>query len=191
RYFDLARKLIQPAAPRLIAVGGLSGTGKSVLARALAPIVAPQPGAVVLRSDVLRKQMFGVANTERLPPSAYTPEFAARVYDTLAERARRTLAQGHSAIVDGVFARDVERDAFARLAADCNVAFTGLFLVADLATRQKRIGNRSGDASDATQEVAAMQEHYNIGHIGWATIDASGTREQTLQRCRDAIAEGR
>lgn len=191
RYFDLARALIQPPTPRLIAVGGLSGTGKTVLARALAPTVAPQPGAVVLRSDVIRKQMLGVADTERLPPSAYTPELAARVYEALAERARRVLAQGHSAIVDGVFARDFERDAFATLARDCNVSLTGLFLVADLATRQARIGGRSSDASDATQEVAALQEHYNIGHMGWTTIDASGTPAQTLQSGRDAIAEGR
>lgn len=191
RYFDLARVLIQPPAPRLIAVGGLSGTGKTVLARTLAPTVAPQPGAVVLRSDVIRKQMFGVADTERLPPSAYTPELAARVYEALAERARRVLAQGHSAIVDGVFARDFERDAFATLARDCNVPLSGLFLVADLATRQARIGGRSSDASDATQEVAALQEHYNIGHMGWTTIDASGTPAQTLQSGRDAIAEGR
>jgi aminoglycoside phosphotransferase family enzyme/predicted kinase len=191
RYFDLARALIQPPAPRLIAVGGLSGTGKTVLARALAPTVAPQPGAVVLRSDVIRKQMFGVADMERLPPSAYTPELAERVYATLAERARRVLAQGHSAIVDGVFARDFERDATVTLARECNVPLTGLFLVADLATRQARIGGRSSDASDATQEVAALQEHYNIGHIGWATIDASGTQAQTLQSCQDTIAEGR
>ncbi|MET4388040.1 aminoglycoside phosphotransferase family enzyme/predicted kinase [Bradyrhizobium sp. F1.4.3] len=190
-YFDLARALIRPPAPRLIAVGGLSGTGKTVLARALAPAVAPQPGAVVLRSDAIRKQMSGVRDTDRLPPSAYTPELAERVYQALAQRARRVLAQGHSAIVDGVFARDFERDAFAALARECNVPLAGLFLVADLATRQARIGGRRGDASDATQEVAALQEHYNIGHIGWATIDASGTQEQTLQSCRDAIAEGR
>jgi hypothetical protein len=126
-----------------------------------------------------------------LPPSAYTPELAARVYATLAERARRVLVQGHSAIVDGVFARDFERDAFATLARDCNVPLTGFYLIADLATRQARIGGRSGDASDATQEVAALQEHYNIGHVDWATIDASGPPEQTLQNCRDAIAEGK
>ena len=71
-----------------------------------------------------------------------------------------------------------------------NVPLSGLFLIADLATRQARIGGRRGDASDATQEVAALQEHYNIGHVGWATIDASGTQEQTLQNCRDAITAG-
>ena len=191
RYFDLARVLIQPAAPRLIAVGGLSGTGKTVLARALAPFVAPSPGAIVLRSDVVRKQMFGVKDTQRLPPSAYTPEVTARVYDTLAQHARRVLAQGHSAIIDGVFAAEEERDAIAALARERNVPLNGLYLVADLATRQARIGRRRGDASDATQEVAAQQEGYNIGHVGWATIDASGTQEQTLQSCRDAIAEGK
>ncbi|QOZ78499.1 DNA-binding protein [Bradyrhizobium sp. CCBAU 53351] len=191
RYFDLARILIHPAAPRLIAVAGLSGTGKTVLAQALAPLVAPPPGAVVLRSDLVRKQMFGVEDTHRLPPSAYTPEHAARVYDTLVQLARRVLAQGHSAVIDGVFAREDERDAIAALARERNVPLHGLFLVADLATRQMRIGNRRGDASDATQEVAAQQEHYNIGHIGWATIDASGTPEQTFQTCRNAIAEGK
>jgi aminoglycoside phosphotransferase family enzyme/predicted kinase len=191
RYFDLARALIHPPAPRLIVVGGLSGTGKSVLARALAPAVAPQPGAVVLRSDVIRKQLFQVGHTDRLPPSTYRPDVTARVYEVLMQRSRQVLAQGHSVIVDAVFARESERDEPAALARACGVSLDGLFLVADLATRQARIGRRQGDASDATQEVAAQQEHYNIGHVGWATIDASGTPAQTLQSCRDAIAEGR
>ncbi|MCK1393604.1 bifunctional aminoglycoside phosphotransferase/ATP-binding protein [Bradyrhizobium sp. 1] len=189
RYFDLALALIHPPAPRLIAVGGLSGTGKSVLARALAPDVGPQPGAVVLRSDVIRKQLFRMAHTDRLPPSTYRPEVTARVYEVLLQRARQVLAQGHSAIVDAVFARESERDELAALASECKVPLRGLFLIADLATRQTRIGGRRGDASDATQEVAAQQEHYNIGHMGWASIDASGTQEQTLRSCRDAISE--
>jgi aminoglycoside phosphotransferase family enzyme/predicted kinase len=186
-YLALARTLIHPPAPRLIVVGGLSGTGKSVLARMLAPNLPPLPGAIVLRSDIVRKQMFGIDQTERLPPSAYTPELAAQVYDILARNAKRALAQGHSVVVDGVFSREAERDAFAALARACKVPHTGLFLTADLATRQARIGGRRGDASDATQEVAALQEHYNIGHVGWATIDASGTPAQTLERCRTAI----
>ncbi|MCK1655388.1 AAA family ATPase [Bradyrhizobium sp. 149] len=190
-YFGLARALIRPPAPRLIVVGGLSGTGKTVLARALAPDVTPQPGAVVLRSDVARKQMFGAEETHRLPASAYTPDVTARVYDMLVRHAGRVLAQGHSAIIDGVFAREDEREAVAALAHVRNVPLSGLFLVADLATRQARIGGRQGDASDATQEVAALQEHYKIGHVGWSTIDASGTQEQTLQNCRDAIAESK
>ncbi|MBR0826242.1 AAA family ATPase [Bradyrhizobium manausense] len=190
-YFKLAQALIEPPAPRLIAVGGLSGTGKSLLARMLAPAVGPPPGAVVLRSDTLRKRLFGVADSERLPPAAYEPDVTARVYDTLAERARQVLAQGHSALIDAVFAQEPERDAMAALARACNAPLTGFFLVADLATRQARISRRQNDASDATAEVAALQEHYNIGNVGWNTIDASGTSEQTLDRCGGMIARER
>jgi aminoglycoside phosphotransferase family enzyme/predicted kinase len=190
-YFRLAQALIRPAAPRLIAIGGLSGTGKSVLARLLAPALAPQPGAVVLRSDIVRKQLFRIKETDRLPAEAYRPEVTKRVYETLAQRARRVLAQGHSAVVDAVFAEEAERDAVTELARECNVPLAGLFLVADLATRQARIGRRQGDASDATAEVAALQEHYNIGTVGWTIIDASGTPEQTLEHCRVGIAAGK
>ena len=57
-YFRLAVELLSPPPPMLIAIGGLSGTGKSSLARELAPHVAPAPGALWLRSDVERKKSF-------------------------------------------------------------------------------------------------------------------------------------
>ena len=123
-----------------------------------------------------------------MPPSAYQPDVTARIYDNLMQRARRVLAQGHTAIVDAVFAQASERDAMAMLARDCGVPLTGIFLTADLATRQARVGSRRNDASDATPEVAALQEHYNIGNVDWAMIDASGTPEQTQERCKARIA---
>ncbi len=79
-YFRLACELITPPAPKLIAVGGLSGTGKSELARALAADLLPAPGAVLLRSDVERKVMFGVAETDRLPAQAYDAAATRKVY---------------------------------------------------------------------------------------------------------------
>jgi uncharacterized protein len=98
-YFELAAALIVPPPPTLVAIGGLSGTGKSVLARVLAPELMPAPGAVVLRSDVERKALFGVAETEHLPADAYTPEVTARIYAALADKARRVTSAGHSAVV--------------------------------------------------------------------------------------------
>jgi aminoglycoside phosphotransferase family enzyme/predicted kinase len=190
-YFRLALRLIAPARPVLIAVGGLSGTGKTVLARAVAPLLVPPPGAVLLRSDVERKALFAAGETERLPSAAYTPEVNARVYAVLADKARRTVAAGHSAVVDAVFARDDERVAIARAVESLGVPFRGLFLTADLAVRIARIGTRAGDASDADADVARQQESYAIGVLDWTKVDASGTPRQTLIAARAVLAQGR
>ncbi|MDI3470696.1 MAG: AAA family ATPase [Pseudolabrys sp.] len=186
-YFTLALRLIAPPPPRLVAVGGLSGTGKSVLARALAPFVPPLPGAVVLRSDVERKLLFGAAETERLPPNAYEPDMTASVYARLAGKARRALAAGHSVIVDAVYAAPAEREAIAATARSLRVPFTGLFLTAGLETRLARVGRRTGDASDADVAVARRQDAYDLGTLDWIGIDASGTPGDTRARARAAL----
>jgi uncharacterized protein len=186
-YFELAAALIAPQPPALVAIGGLSGTGKSVLARGLAPELMPAPGAVMLRSDVERKALFGVAETERLPADAYTAEITAQTYAALGDKARRVTSAGHSAVVDAVFAAPDERAAMAAVASTVNVAFRGLFLTADLATRIARVGRRTGDASDADAMIAQQQESYALGAMDWSVIDASGTPKQTLSRAKAVV----
>jgi aminoglycoside phosphotransferase family enzyme/predicted kinase len=186
-YFELACRLMAPPPPRLIAVGGLSGTGKSVLGRALAARIDPVPGAVHLRSDVERKVQFGVSETEKLPPPAYTPEAGARVYAALYDKARRIIAAGHSVIVDAVFARAHERADIAAVASARGAAFHGLFLAADLATRAERIGARRNDASDADAKIARQQEGYDLGSMDWDIVDASGTPDDTFEHARAAL----
>ncbi len=187
-YFDFAARAIKPAAPKLIAVGGLSGTGKSKLARDLAPFVAPMPGAVILRSDVERKALFGVAETDKLPANAYAREVDDSVYGVLAEKARRVFAAGHSVIVDAVFAQPRERAALAESARSAGTFLHGLFLAADLEVRLARIGARKRDASDADAAIARTQENYDIGALEWARIDASGEPEATLSRAKATLA---
>ena len=187
-YFDWALRFIAPAPPIILAVGGLSGTGKSVLARALAPTLAPPPGAVVLRSDVTRKTLLGVDEFEQLPPEAYTPEVTARVYATIIAKARRAVAAGHSAVLDAVFARPDEREQAERAATDAGVRFQGVFLETDVATRVARTGARERDASDADTAVARAQEAYDLGTLAWHRVDASGTPDETLQRAKAALA---
>lgn len=187
-YFDLACRLIAPPPPTLIAVGGLSGTGKTALARVLAADIGAAPGAVVLRSDVERKHLAGREETERLPASSYTPDFNVGVYAALVARARRTLAAGHGAIVDAVFAAEEERNAIAALARARGVPFHGLFLTADLDTRIKRLGGRIGDASDADDAVARRQEHYDLTDLAWTRVDASGTPDETLKRAKRVVS---
>jgi aminoglycoside phosphotransferase family enzyme/predicted kinase len=190
-YFQFARRCVEPAPPRLLAIGGLSGTGKSALAYALAPELAPDPGAVVLRSDIERKTLFGKDEYERLPQAAYSPAVTARIYATIADKARRAVAAGHSAIIDAVFATRQERAAAVASAEVLGVPFCGLFLDADLETRLARVTGRGRNVSDADAAVARRQESYDLGALDWTRIDASGTPEETLARARGAIGQCR
>lgn len=128
RYLDAALDFLDRGEPRLVAIGGLSGTGKSTLAAALAPKLGSAPGARWLRSDVLRKRLHGIAPERRLPPSAYTAERSQHVYQELLARARQTLMNGRSVVMDAVFAREGERRTVGKLAREAGVEFTGLWL---------------------------------------------------------------
>lgn len=188
KYFALACRLIRPASPILVGIGGLSGTGKSQLARAFAPELEPAPGAVVLRSDVERKALAGRREDERLPAEAYTAENTAHVYAALIEKAGRVIAAGHSAVVDAVFARPEEREMLRGAARTRGIDFHGLFLTADMTTRLARVGSRRADASDADETVARTQERYALGTNDWPSVDASGTPADTLARARRLLA---
>lgn len=178
QYFELAIQLVRPPPGGMVAIGGLSGTGKSVLACAVAPSVGPAPGAVILRSDVIRKAMFGTAEHSRLPDSAYTTEMTKKVYNALMSAVERIASQGHAVVLDAAFLRDEERRAFS-LTEPWALVHIGLFLRADLPVRLNRIAGRHHDASDATAIVAQMQENFDIGDVGWPVIDAGGTPEET------------
>jgi hypothetical protein len=183
-YFDQALRHLEPARPSLIAIGGKSGTGKSLLAREAAAHISPLPGAIILRSDVVRKQLFGVDPLTPLPGSAYAPDVTERIYRSLLDRARQVVRQGFSVIIDAAFLHESERNALCALAREINADFRPIFLTADLAVRLDRIRSRKRDASDATGEVATDQEGYDLGRLDWPTVDASSSLEQTLERSK-------
>ncbi|MFG1480670.1 AAA family ATPase [Xanthobacter sp. V4C-4] len=169
---DLPAALLQPE-PRLCAIGGLSGSGKSRRARQWAPFIGRAPGAVVLRSDIERKRLFGVAETEPLPEAAYDPGVTGRVYARLCDLAGRVLATGQSVVVDAVHARPEERDAVAAVARERGVPFHGIWLDAPLNVRVERVEHRQAagrDASDAGSAVARRQQDYDIGPLTWSRL---------------------
>jgi aminoglycoside phosphotransferase family enzyme len=185
-YCALAARLIAPPKPRLVAVGGLSGTGKSALAASLAPFLLPLPGAVHLRSDIERKRLFNAGETEKLSQDAYSQEATARVYARLQDLARRTLRAGHSAIVDAVHARPEEREAEA-VAKDAGVKFDGIWLEAALDTRVARVGARVADASDADAKIVREQEKFDAGAISWRKVEAGGALTDVTAAARRAL----
>jgi len=184
RYFDLAGRLVAPKPSSLVAIGGRSGTGKSILARGLAGLIEPSPGAVIVRSDVVRKRLFNVSETTGLPETAYQADATKRVYQHLLSTAQRILAQGCSVVLDAAYLLEPERAALPGLARQCNTDFVGLFLTTDLATRLARIEGRQNDASDATRDVACKQEIIPTGVMDWHLVDASGSPNDTLCRAR-------
>lgn len=184
RYLDLACRLLTPEGARLIAVGGLSGTGKTTLARALAPGVGAAPGALVLRSDVIRKKLWGWNEYEPLPQEAYAEEVTARVYAKIAADAEAACAAGHSAICDAVYAQGHERGALAAAADRAGAAFTGLWLEAPAGVLERRLESRERDASDATVAVLRAQLERPVGAIAWARINAGDGPDATLAAAR-------
>lgn len=186
-YFARAEALLRPVPPRLIAIGGLSGTGKSTLAAALAPMIGQAPGARTFRSDVLRKRYFGMAPEEKLPPAAYSRDVSDLIYGQLMASTLQALASGYSVILDAVAAKPEERAAFAALAQEAKVPFTGLWLDADPAILAARLDARRNDASDADAAVLRQQLGYDLGPIDWRRLDAGGDFTATLNAARQTL----
>jgi aminoglycoside phosphotransferase family enzyme/predicted kinase len=167
RYLAAAMSHLAPSAPRLIAVGGLSGTGKTTWARRVAPGLGGPPGAVVLRSDEVRKRLWNRPANERLPPTAYDAQASSAVYAELAGAAEAVLRAGRSVVVDAAFLEPARRQAIEALAAACAVPFEGTWLEAPADVLRERVAGRTGDASDADLAVLEGQLGRDPGEIRW------------------------
>ncbi len=181
-YLSLAMQLLESAAPQLIAIGGLSGSGKSTVAAAIAHRIGPAPGARVLASDRIRKHLAGVSAETPLPPESYTAASSEAVYATLYERCRDTLAARWGVIADAVFSRSQERARVAQCADQAGVPFLGFWLEAKADILIPRVSARRGDASDAGAEVVRRQLERDHGPVDWEIIAAGDEAETTARR---------
>jgi predicted kinase len=172
-YLDRALGYLTPPAPVMVAIGGLPATGKSTLARALAPTLGAAPGALVLRSDEIRKRQHGVAPEQRLPESAYSPAASDAVFAELTALANVTAASGHAVIADGMFLNPEQRTSIALAASRAGVGFLGLWLTAPRDVLEARLASRTGDASDATVAVLQAVVRNDRGGGDWLAIDAT------------------
>ncbi len=190
RYFAQADSYLAPCRPRLIALGGLSGSGKSRLARDLAPFVGLAPGARIVRTDTTRKRLAGVGFETRLAPALYGEGMTRKTYDAVYAEARAALAAGYAVIADAVFGKPEERAAIAGVAAEAGVPFQGLWLQAPPPVLEERVTRRRMNASDATAEVVRLQLSYDLGPIDWPRLDTQAAADAVLAHARARLDLG-
>lgn len=186
-YLEAACDLLRPRCLNLIAIGGLSGTGKTSLAAAVAGSIGRPTGAVHLRSDIERKRLVNVGEFDRLPDEAYRSEITERTYHQLRELAGAALGAGQSVIVDAVHLKEDERIAVEEVANRAKAHFTGLWLEAPIERLRERVAGRKKDASDATVSVVSAQAKWPIGTIGWHRVDATVSVETMARVALAAI----
>jgi len=169
-----------------VLVGGPPGSGKSTLCRTL----GVRTGWTVLRSDVVRKELAG------LPPAArthdafgdglYRPEHTAATYERLLSDARVLLTHGHSVVLDASWSDAAWRRRAATVAEDTvgDLVELRCDVVPDIAAR--RLGDRQGDASDATPAVARQLREHADPWPAAVVVDTSGEPKRAVARAWDA-----
>jgi len=159
RYLRLARERVAPRVVTLIAMHGLSGSGKTWVSERL---MACLP-AIRIRSDIERKRLFGVAETASsesgIAAGIYASRASARTYARLHSLAECLLAAGHNVILDAAYLRRGERSAAAAAAARAGAAFLVVTVCAREAVLRQRICERQqlAGASEADLQVLDYQ----------------------------------
>jgi predicted kinase len=171
-YLERALDYLTPRPGLVIAVGGLPGSGKSTLARAIAAGIGRPPGALVVRSDEIRKRLAGVAPEQRLAPATYTPAASEAVFAELGRMVTEAARGGQAVIADATFMNRAHRAIVADAARSAGVPFVGLWLSAPLEELERRVVERTADASDAGLEVLRAAAHADPGAGDWVAIDS-------------------
>ena len=161
-YFDLACKYGETLPPAMLVITcGLSGTGKSTVAREIAPAL----GATIISSDVVRKRLAGLRPREKVldeyRAGLYSPEMTERTYAEMFREARELLMAGKSVILDAAFLRRLDRQTAARLARETGAQFACLLTEAAEPVIRERLGARLAarrDPSDARWDIYVQQK---------------------------------
>lgn len=195
-YFDLASFYVRPR-PALLITVGVTGTGKTTIAEAM----ARHTGLVVISSDVVRKQLAGVPSAEHhfdsFGTGLYSPEFSRRTYDTMIGRARDFLASGTSVILDASFIKAADRLKVKDLADEIGVDMFVLECRANEDLIRTRLSGRmnEGTVSDGREEILDPQlrtfepvTDSSTGHR--IEIDSSATLESNINEILVKMGEG-
>ncbi|MBX6423869.1 bifunctional aminoglycoside phosphotransferase/ATP-binding protein [Thermosulfurimonas sp. F29] len=162
RYFDLAYRYAG-GKPFLIVIFGLSGTGKSTLARVLSTELL----AVHYNSDVVRKELAGLSPTEhRFEPyerGLYAPEMTERTYAELLRRAEAELLAGRDVILDATYRSRKYREGVLKFAKKLDIPV--LFVLCEtpdtiIKQRLNMRARKEGEPSDGRWEIYLHQKKH-------------------------------
>ncbi|MDY6938687.1 MAG: AAA family ATPase [Cyanobacteriota bacterium] len=153
-YYRLAWEYTQPSRGQLILMSGLSGSGKSTVARQL----ARRLGAVCIRSDAVRKHLAGIDLYQRGGDDLYTEAMNQRTYQRSIDLGETLATRGWSVILDAKFDRTRWREAAIAMARSHQLPLHILSCTAPLAVLRDRLNCRTGDITDATADLLASQQ---------------------------------
>jgi hypothetical protein len=160
----------------LVVVCGLPGVGKTTVAEYAVDLL----DAELLRTDVVRKELF--------PDPDYTDAEQSAVYDELLSRARDRLAVGHSVVLDGTFHACEYRERALGVADATDSTGHLLRVVGDQPTVESRIAAREDDASDADVRIHRhyrdLFEPVERPHV---EIDNAGELDRTHEQVESAL----
>ncbi|MEU5460977.1 AAA family ATPase [Streptomyces althioticus] len=178
---------LRAAAVGLTLVGGLPGSGKSTLAGAL----ADRLGVTLLSSDRLRKELAGIP-AERSAAAGYregiyTPEWTARTYAALLERASALLAEGESVVLDASWSDAAQRDAAVRVAGRTSADLVALHCHVPDDVAVSRLDARTSGPSDADASVAAAMGAAEPPWPEAVPVDTGGSLGFAVARALDVV----
>jgi hypothetical protein len=153
-YYRLAWQCLQPQQGCLILMAGLSGSGKTTVARQ----VARQTKAIHIRSDAVRKHLAGIPLYQRGGADLYTAEMTEKTYGRLLELGITLAAQGYRVILDAKYDREAQRTAAIAQAQLHQLPLHILHCDAPLAVLRQRLQQRTGDIADATADLLPQQQ---------------------------------
>ena len=156
-YYKLAWEYTQPKQGKLILMSGVSGSGKSTTAKA----IAAEQDAIYLRSDAIRKQLAGIDLMQRGSDDIYTSEMTAKTYARLTELGVLLASKGFTVILDAKYDRVSLRSEAIAAAKAQNISCEIIYCTAPMEVLQQRLRDRAqanNDIADATVELLASQQ---------------------------------
>lgn len=166
-HLDYSYQVLKPKKHLRIAIGGISGSGKSTVSS----LLAKKLNCVPIRSDAIRKHLIGIDPYSKAPESAYSKEINEKVYEGLKER--ELLAGNYSTILDATF---LNKEPPSK---------NSFWLTIPASLAEERVLSRTNDISDATKEVVSKQS--DKIPKGWIPIDASRAPELIVEEIRRCL----